>query len=37
MTPWRAPMASPQAPDGSLFISESQKGKIWRVFYQGSK
>jgi glucose/arabinose dehydrogenase len=24
-----------QGPDGSLFISESQKGKIWRVFYQG--
>jgi glucose/arabinose dehydrogenase len=24
-----------QAPDGSLFIGESQKGKIWRVFYRG--
>jgi glucose/arabinose dehydrogenase len=23
-----------QAPDGSLFISESQKGRIWRVMYQ---
>jgi glucose/arabinose dehydrogenase len=24
-----------QAPDGSLYISESQKGKIWRVIYNG--
>jgi len=24
-----------QAPDGSLFITESQKGKVWRVFYRG--
>jgi glucose/arabinose dehydrogenase len=24
-----------QAPDGSLYISDSQKGKIWRVMYQG--
>jgi glucose/arabinose dehydrogenase len=24
-----------QAPDGSLYISDSQKGKIWRVFYKG--
>jgi len=23
-----------QAPDGSLYISESQKGKIWRVLYK---
>jgi len=23
-----------QAPDGSLFISDSQKGRIWRVFYR---
>jgi glucose/arabinose dehydrogenase len=23
-----------QAPDGSLFIAESQKGKIWRVMYK---
>ena len=23
-----------QAPDGSLYISDSQKGKIWRVFYR---
>ena len=26
-----------QAPDGSLFIGESQHGKIWRVIYQGGK
>ncbi|HWF08684.1 MAG TPA: hypothetical protein VG297_09475 [Bryobacteraceae bacterium] len=26
-----------QAPDGSLYISDSQKGKIWRVFYKGGK
>jgi glucose/arabinose dehydrogenase len=24
-----------QAPDGSLYIGESQKGKIWRVMYRG--
>jgi glucose/arabinose dehydrogenase len=24
-----------QAPDGSLYIGDSQKGKIWRVFYRG--
>ena len=23
-----------QAPDGSLYIADSQKGKIWRVFYK---
>ncbi|MGA3185502.1 MAG: sorbosone dehydrogenase [Bryobacteraceae bacterium] len=26
-----------QAPDGSLYITDSQKGKIWRVMYQGGK
>ena len=26
-----------QAPDGSLYIAESQKGKIWRVMYRGPK
>jgi glucose/arabinose dehydrogenase len=26
-----------QAPDGSLFISESQKGKVWRVLYRGAQ
>lgn len=24
-----------EAPDGSLYITDSQKGKIWRVFYRG--
>ena len=26
-----------QAPDGSLFITDSQKGKVWHVFYHGKK
>lgn len=26
-----------QGPDGSLYITDSQKGKIWRVFYKGEK
>ena len=26
-----------QAPDGSLYIGDSQKGKIWRVMYKGAK
>ena len=26
-----------EAPDGSLFISESQKGKVWRVMYRGGR
>lgn len=26
-----------QAPDGSLYIADSQKGKIWRVMYKGGK
>jgi len=26
-----------EAPDGSLFISESQKGRIWRVIYRRGK
>jgi glucose/arabinose dehydrogenase len=26
-----------QAPDGSLYISESQRGKIWRVYYTGAR
>jgi glucose/arabinose dehydrogenase len=24
-----------QAPDGSLYITDSQKGQVWRVFYRG--
>ena len=26
-----------QGPDGSLYIGDSQKGRIWRVIYNGSK
>ena len=26
-----------QGPDGSLYIADSQKGRIWRVIYQGAK
>jgi glucose/arabinose dehydrogenase len=26
-----------QAPDGSLYIADSNKGKIWRVIYKGGK
>jgi len=26
-----------QAPDGSLYISDSEKGKIWRVIYRGAQ
>jgi glucose/arabinose dehydrogenase len=25
-----------QAPDGSLYIAESNKGRLWRVFYRGT-
>ena len=28
------PMGLSQGPDGSLYISESRKGKIWRVIYE---
>jgi len=26
-----------QAPDGTLFITDSQNGKVWRVFYRSRK
>ena len=26
-----------EGPDGSLYIAESQKGRVWRVIYQGGK
>lgn len=29
------PMGLAQGPDGSLYISDSKKGKIWRVIYKG--
>jgi glucose/arabinose dehydrogenase/cytochrome c553 len=31
------PMGLAQGPDGSLYISESNKGRIWRVLYKGDK
>jgi mono/diheme cytochrome c family protein len=31
------PMGLANGPDGSLYISESNKGKIWRVMYKGDK
>lgn len=31
------PMGLAQGPDGSLFISDSQKGKIWKIKYTGKK
>jgi glucose/arabinose dehydrogenase/cytochrome c553 len=31
------PMGLAQGPDGSLYISESNKGKIWRIMYKGDK
>jgi glucose/arabinose dehydrogenase len=29
------PMGLAQGPDGSLYISDSEKGKIWRIVYKG--
>lgn len=29
------PMGLAQGPDGSLYISDSEKGKIWRIIYRG--
>ncbi len=34
--PYR-PMAIAMGPDGSLYLSETVKGKIWRVMYKGEK
>jgi len=31
------PMGIAMGPDGSLYISESEYGKIWRVMYKGNK
>lgn len=31
------PMGLAEGPDGSLYISESKKGKIWRVVYNGDR
>ncbi|HYF29605.1 MAG TPA: PQQ-dependent sugar dehydrogenase [Chitinophagaceae bacterium] len=29
------PMGLAQGPDGSIYVSDSQKGKIWRIIYKG--
>lgn len=31
------PMGLAEGPDGSLYMSDSKKGKIWRVLYKGDK
>jgi glucose/arabinose dehydrogenase/mono/diheme cytochrome c family protein len=31
------PMGLAEGPDGSLYISESEKGKIWRVMFKGGR
>lgn len=31
------PMGIAMGPDGSLFIGETEKGKIWRIMYKGNK
>jgi glucose/arabinose dehydrogenase len=31
------PMGIAMGPDGSLYISETEKGKIWRIYYDGEK
>lgn len=31
------PMGISEGPDGSLYLSETQKGKIWRVMFRGNK
>tara|TARA_B100000212_G_C27258634_1_gene483485 strand:- start:218 stop:427 length:210 start_codon:yes stop_codon:yes gene_type:complete len=31
------PMGLAEGPDGSLYISDSKKGKIWRILYMSDK
>ncbi|MCR9228419.1 MAG: PQQ-dependent sugar dehydrogenase [Flavobacteriaceae bacterium] len=31
------PMGLAMGPDGSLYVSDSRKGKIWRIIYRGDK
>ncbi|WP_184544601.1 c-type cytochrome [Mucilaginibacter sp. FT3.2] len=31
------PMGLSMGPDGSLYVSDTEKGRVWRIFYQGNK
>ena len=30
-----APLTLALGPDGSLYVSDSELGRIWRIFYRG--
>jgi glucose/arabinose dehydrogenase len=29
------PIGIAEAPDGALYVADSQKGRVWRIAYQG--
>ena len=31
------PMGLSEGPDGSLYVSETERGKVWRIMYKGNK
>jgi glucose/arabinose dehydrogenase len=31
------PMGLAEGPDGSMYVSDSKKGKIWRIMFKGDK
>jgi glucose/arabinose dehydrogenase/mono/diheme cytochrome c family protein len=31
------PMGIAMGPDGSLYVSDTEKGRVWKIFYQGDK